>query len=70
MTTGLIWAIILGAVATIGLVSLIPLWIVIRYPDRVSHGTVPAYMRPPGAPVVPMQREAPEYGGAPARAAA
>ena len=70
MTAGLMWAIILGAVVTIGLVSLIPVWIAIRFPDRAAHDTVPAYMRRGGAAVLHMQREAPKYGGAPAQTAA
>ena len=70
MTAAVWWSIILGVVATIGLFSVIPLWIFIRYPDRASHGTVPAYMRQAGAPALPKPREAPERGGVPALTAA
>ncbi len=69
MTAGVIWSIILGLVASIGLVASV-LWVVIRFPDRVLHNTVPGYMRQAGAPVPLKQREAPEYGGAPTQAAA
>lgn len=68
MGAGLIWAIILGLLATVGLVSLL-MWVMIRFPDRASRGPVPAYMRRAGVFVLPKQREAPEYGEAPAKAA-
>ncbi len=70
MSAGLLWAVILGAVATIGLLALVPLWMEVRYPERAPHGAVPAYLRRAGARVVRMRREALEYGGAHTRAAA
>ena len=70
MTAAVWWSIILGVVATVGLFSVIPLWFFIRYPDRASHGTVPAYLRQAGAPALLKPREAPERGGVPALIAA
>lgn len=69
MTAAVIWSIILGLVAAIGLVTL-GVWFVIRFPDRAPHNTVPAYRQQVGVPILPKQPEALEYGGAPTQAAA
>ena len=69
MTAAVTWSIILGLVASIGLVALVS-WVAIRFPDRVPHHTVPAYRQQAGVLALPKQPKAPEYGGAPTRAAA
>lgn len=70
MTAALVWAIVLGAIVTIGLFALLPLWIAVRFPDRSTSGTRPAYMREADAAVLPMKRTGRDYGKASERTAA
>lgn len=70
MTTGLVWAIVLGLMATIALFTLIPLWIVARFPDRASDGALPGYMRRADATVLPIKRPGHGYATSSERTAA